>query len=232
MEDLKFANTLEMQEEKELSKVDAFTHRYLQLVQEYGDVPECDVIIIPKLEQEFGKDTVDRLLEDVWNEDDQDNFDDDFPENEEEDEEDRRRQAPLRNEEDKRFEAFEKNSDLAASMLATSVLGWCNMYGLMLSNKDRIIALRILYLLSKALSSLLESFEENLDSTNPRPAVLILRAKRHALLAKNLLHDMEIFDEAIGTTFSGFCRHIEDADKYLSKILAFMRSGSEPPKLY
>ena len=149
MDDPNQATYAELEIEKQLQQSDVFVHRYLQLIGEYGELPDCDDIIMPLLTNEFGKETVDQMLGDApWEDDDSDML----PLDETEDrkggfmENDGRKQSPL-----------EENSGKAASLIASSLLGWCNIYGMDLTKQDRMEAMRILYLLSKTFSFLLQA---------------------------------------------------------------------------
>ena len=119
MDDPNQATYAELEIEKQLQQSDVFVHRYLQLIGEYGELPDCDDIIMPLLTNEFGKETVDQMLGDApWEDDDSDML----PLDETEDrkggfmENDGRKQSPL-----------EENSGKAASLIASSLLGWCNI---------------------------------------------------------------------------------------------------------
>ena len=81
MDDPNQATYAELELEKQFQQSDAFIHRYLQLVGEYGDLPDCDNIIMPLLTDEFGKEKVDQMLGDVlWEDDDSDMLPLDDPE--------------------------------------------------------------------------------------------------------------------------------------------------------
>jgi hypothetical protein len=211
MDDPNQATYAELELEKQFQQTDAFVHRYLQLVGEYGEFPDCDNIIMPLLTDEFGKEKVDQMLGDApWEDDDSDMM----PLDDTEDrkagfmENDGRKQSPL-----------EENCGKAASLIVSSLLGWCNIYGMDLTKTDRLEAMRILYLLSKTFSFLMQAFDVQADGEYVKAIVLVQRCKRFARWARQRLKDFVVTGLNLESPFDNIIECLEDSVDPLNKII-------------
>ncbi|MBP5674225.1 MAG: hypothetical protein K5787_20460 [Lentisphaeria bacterium] len=211
MDDPNQATNIEKEIEKQLRQTDVFAHRYLELIAQFGDLPDCDTLIMPKLIAEFGKEKVDELLGDApW----EDNDSDMMPQDDEEDhkgefmENDGRKQSPI-----------EENSGKAASLIASSLLGWCNIYGMTLSKQERIEAMRILYLLSKAFSFLVQALDIISDMEYSKAVVLLQRCKRFGNWARQRLSNYHVEGLNLDSPFENIIECLDDAVEPLNKLI-------------
>ena len=211
MDDPNQATYAELEIEKQLQQSDTFVHRYLQLVGEYGELPDCDDIIMPLLTNEFGKETVDQMLGDApWEDDDSDMLPLEDPEDRKGGfmENDGRKQSPL-----------EENCGKAASLIASSLLGWCNIYGMDLTKQDRMEAMRILYLLSKTFSFLMQAFDTQADGDYIKAIVLIQRCKRFSCWVRQRLKAFVVTGLNLESPFDNIIECLEDSIEPLNAII-------------
>ncbi len=216
MDDPNQATDIERELEKQFKQMDTFIHRYLQLIGEYGELPDCDSVIMPKLTSEFGKEKVEELLGDApWEDDDSDlsplddgeERDSFFPKGRNP-EDDVKKQSPL-----------EDNSGKAAGLLASALLGWCNIYGMDLSKHDRLEALRILYLLSKTFSFLMQAFDAHMEADYVKAIVLIQRCKRFAYWSRQRLKDFVVAELNLESPFENIIECLDESIEPLNKII-------------
>ena len=215
MEDPNQATAIELEIEKKLSQTDVFAHRYLELIAQFGDLPDCDSLIMPKLIAEFGKEKVDELLGDTPWEDDES----DAPQFEEEDDRDLFNGKIKPDDAQKPQSTLNDNYSQAASLLCSALLGWCNIYGMSLSRRDRLEAIRILYLVSKAFSFLLQSFEVVPDMDYAKAVVLTQRCKRFCLWGKQRLKNFHVEGLNLDSPFENIIECLDNAVAPLNKLI-------------
>jgi hypothetical protein len=216
MDDPNQATYAELELEKQFQQSDAFIHRYLQLVGEYGDLPDCDNIIMPLLTDEFGKEKVDQMLGDVlWEDDDSDML----PIEDPEDRDAMRGKNAFMEDDGKKQSPIEDNCGKAASLIASSLLGWCNIYGMDLTKHDRLEAIRILYLLSKTFSFLMQAFDVQADGEYVKAIVLIQRCKRFSRWARQRLKAFVVTGLTLDSPFDNIIECLEDSVEPLNKII-------------
>lgn len=216
MDDPNQATNIELELEKQFQQTDDFVHRYLQLIDEYGELPDCDSVIMPKLTAEFGKEKVDELLgAEPWEDDDSDlsplddsDERDALPGKPQGPEDEGRKQSPL-----------EENSSKAASLIVSALLGWCNIYGMDLSKQERLEAMRILYLLSKTFSFLMQAFEVQAEGDYIKAIVLIQRCKRFAYWSRQRLKDYVVADLNLDSPFENIVECLDDSIEPLNDII-------------
>ena len=213
MDDPNQATNIELELEKQFQQTDVFIHRYLELINEYGHLPDCDTIIMPKLTTEFGKEMVDDLLGDEpWEDNDLDMgpLDNDDPFS-----------AKRQNTdgEPKKQSALEEYSSQAASLLISALLGWCNIYGMDLMQKERLEAMKILYLLSKTFSFLMQAFDAYAELDYIKAIVLIQRCKRFAFKAKRLLKEFHVQTIDFKSPFDNIIECLDDSIAPLNKVI-------------
>ena len=216
MDDPNQATDVERELEKHLQQTDIFVHRYLELIGEYGDFPDCDNIIMPALTAEFGKEKVNEIFGDAPWEDDESDM---APM-----EEDDHAKGGLLGDADQKQSPLEENSGKAASLIVSSLLGWCNIYGMDLTKHDRVEAMRILYLLSKTFSFLMQAFDVQAEGDYVKAIVLTQRCKRFALWARQRLKHFVVTGLNLESPFDNIIECLDESIDPLNKtILEYRR---------
>ena len=216
MDDPNQATYAELELEKQFQQSDAFVHRYLQLVGEYGELPDCDDIIMPLLTDEFGKETVDQMLGDApWEDDDSDMM----PLDDMDERDSMNGKGGFMDIDGKKQSPLEENTGKAASLIASSLLGWCNIYGMDLTKQDRLEAMRILYILSKTMSFLMQAFEVQSDGEYIKAIVLVQRCKRFARWAKQRLKAFVVTGLNLESPFDNIIECLDDSVEPLNQII-------------
>ena len=216
MDDPNQATYAELELEKQFQQSDAFVHRSLQLVGEYGELPDCDDIIMPLLTDEFGKETVDQMLGDApWEDDDSDMM----PLDDMDERDSMNGKGGFMDIDGKKQSPLEENTGKAASLIASSLLGWCNIYGMDLTKQDRLEAMRILYILSKTMSFLMQAFEVQSDGEYIKAIVLVQRCKRFARWAKQRLKAFVVTGLNLESPFDNIIECLDDSVEPLNQII-------------
>ena len=123
-------------------------------------------------------------------------------------ENDGRKQSPL-----------EENCGKAASLIASSLLGWCNIYGMDLTKQDRLEAMRILYLLSKTFSFLLQAFDAQSDGDYVKAIVLIQRCKRFSCWVRQRLKNFVVTGLNLDSPFDNIIDCLTESVEPLNAII-------------
>ena len=217
MDDPNQATNIEKEIEKQLRQTDVFAHRYLELIAQFGDLPDCDSLIMPKLIAEFGKETVNELLGDApWEneepESDTQPFDDD-------DQDPFTAKGQSADDEFSRQSSMNDANSKAASLLCSALLGWCNIYGMSLSKRDRFEAMRILYLISKAFSFLFQAFDILSDMEYSKAIVLIQRCKRFSRWGRQRLMAFHVEGLNLESPFENIIECLDNAVEPLNKLI-------------
>ena len=216
MDDPNQATNIERELEKQFRQTDVFVHRYLELIDEYGLFPDCESIIMPKLTAEFGKEKVDELLgEAPWEDDDSDLS----PLDDAEDRDISHGRNGFMDDEGKKQSPLEENSGKAASLIISSLLGWCNIYGMDLTKPDRQEALRILYLLSKTFSFLMQAFDAQAEPDYIKAIVLVQRCKRFCIWGKQRLKHFQVEGLNLDSPFENIIECLDNSIAPLNKLI-------------